>query len=108
MSNHGDGKGEPISEVVGAARFGVEFVAHGMCEPARVGGPFIEAEKRSHDLDGDICGGTVEMRALPIQHRPRCRKSLRVKVVGAQPHPFSKFAQMQGRCGFAECESVSC
>src|SRR4051794_13897935 len=107
MPDHGDGKGEPISEVVGAVRFGVEFVAHGMCELPRVGGPLVEAEKRSHDLDGDICGGTMKMCALPIQHRPRCRKPSRIKIIGAQPHPFSEFTQMQGRCGFAECESVS-
>ena len=44
MADNGNGQSEPIGEVVGCDRFGVEFVAHGEGKPSRVSCPIIKAE----------------------------------------------------------------
>jgi hypothetical protein len=36
----------------------------------------------------------LKVRALLVDHRPKRRKPLRVKVVGSNPHAFAKLGQV--------------
>ena len=90
MAHDGDGQREQIDEVVTASTASTSSSSRMATVSRRASArPIIKAEKRSHDLGGNIGGGTVKVHTLTVQHGPQRRQAVGVQIVRADPDAFA-------------------